>query len=132
MFTITIGLDLGDRVSRYCVLDAEGSVVAAGRLPTLLMEVAHAGGPSERYRCWERKLNTSGLRSILRRTQRSPAGLATEPRSQSRVPRPAQTQGYTGAPLPDPQPNGPDEPRRSPQHQDQGASRRSLGYPDGG
>jgi transposase len=31
---MTVGLDVGDRFSRYCVLDAEGRVVAEGRVPT--------------------------------------------------------------------------------------------------
>lgn len=31
---LTIGLDLGDRSSRYCILDAEGEVRSEGELPT--------------------------------------------------------------------------------------------------
>ena len=31
---LTIGLDLGDRTSRYCILDAGGEVVSEGQLPT--------------------------------------------------------------------------------------------------
>lgn len=31
---LTIGLDLGDRTSRYCILDAEGEVLSEGLLPT--------------------------------------------------------------------------------------------------
>lgn len=31
---LTIGLDLGDRTSRYCILDAEGEVQSEGELPT--------------------------------------------------------------------------------------------------
>ena len=31
---LTIGLDLGDRLSRYCVLDAAGEVVSEGKVPT--------------------------------------------------------------------------------------------------
>jgi len=31
---LTIGLDLGDRTSRYCILDAAGEVVSEGQLPT--------------------------------------------------------------------------------------------------
>ena len=31
---LTIGLDLGDRTSRYCILDAEGEVLSEGELPT--------------------------------------------------------------------------------------------------
>lgn len=34
MSTITFGLDLGDRFSRYCAVDAEGVVLAEGRLST--------------------------------------------------------------------------------------------------
>lgn len=34
MSTITFGLDLGDRISRYCELDAAGVVLAEGRLST--------------------------------------------------------------------------------------------------
>ena len=32
--TLTIGIDLGDRYSHYCVLDAAGSVIDEGRLAT--------------------------------------------------------------------------------------------------
>src|SRR5260370_25127627 len=31
---LTIGLDLGDRTSRYCILDEAGEVVSEGQLPT--------------------------------------------------------------------------------------------------
>jgi hypothetical protein len=31
---LTIGLDLGDHSSRYCILDAGGEVVSEGQLPT--------------------------------------------------------------------------------------------------
>lgn len=31
---LTIGLDLGDRTSRYCIVDADGKVVSEGTLPT--------------------------------------------------------------------------------------------------
>jgi transposase len=31
---LTIGLDLGDRTSRYCILDEAGEVVSEGHLPT--------------------------------------------------------------------------------------------------
>jgi len=31
---LTIGLDLGDRHSRYCILDAEGQAISEGSLPT--------------------------------------------------------------------------------------------------
>jgi transposase len=31
---LTIGLDLGDRTSRYCILDEAGNVVSEGQLPT--------------------------------------------------------------------------------------------------
>jgi transposase len=31
---LTIGLDLGDRYSRYCILDAAGDVISEGELPT--------------------------------------------------------------------------------------------------
>jgi transposase len=31
---LTIGLDLGDRYSRYCILDAAGEVISEGELPT--------------------------------------------------------------------------------------------------
>ena len=34
---LTIGLDLGDRTSRYCVLDEAGEVVSEGQLPTTKM-----------------------------------------------------------------------------------------------
>jgi transposase len=30
---LTIGLDLGDRSSRYCILDEAGEVVSEGQLP---------------------------------------------------------------------------------------------------
>lgn len=36
MSTITLGLDLGDRTCRYCLLEATGNVRAQGRLPTTL------------------------------------------------------------------------------------------------
>lgn len=32
---LTIGIDLGDRVSHYCVIDAQGVVVEEGRMRTL-------------------------------------------------------------------------------------------------
>ena len=41
--TKTFGLDHGDRISRYCQLDAQGVVVAEGRIPT-----AEAGLLSQR------------------------------------------------------------------------------------
>src|SRR5215211_1959326 len=31
---LTVGLDLGDRTSRYCILDEAGEVVSEGQLPT--------------------------------------------------------------------------------------------------
>jgi hypothetical protein len=31
---LTIGLDLGDRYSRYCILDAAGQLISEGELPT--------------------------------------------------------------------------------------------------
>ena len=31
---LTIGLDLGDRTSRYCILDEAGEVVSEAALPT--------------------------------------------------------------------------------------------------
>jgi hypothetical protein len=34
MSTITLGLDLGDRTSSYCQLDAAGRVTARGKLST--------------------------------------------------------------------------------------------------
>jgi hypothetical protein len=32
--TITVGLDLGDRFSHYCVLNEEGDVIEEGRTPS--------------------------------------------------------------------------------------------------
>ena len=31
---LTVGLDLGDRSSRYCILDEAGEIVSEGQLPT--------------------------------------------------------------------------------------------------
>ena len=31
---ITVGIDLGDRFSRYCVVSEEGEVMEEGRIPT--------------------------------------------------------------------------------------------------
>ncbi len=33
---LTIGIDLGDRYSHYCVLDASGSIVEQGRIQTTI------------------------------------------------------------------------------------------------
>ena len=34
MTSVTIGLDLGDRYSRYCTVDAEGTIQQEGRVQT--------------------------------------------------------------------------------------------------
>jgi len=34
MTRLTVGLDLGDRTSRYCILNAEGEVVSEGSVAT--------------------------------------------------------------------------------------------------
>jgi transposase len=45
---ITIGVDLGDKTSRYCVLDGEGEMVAEGGVPTTRK------GLAERFGGWGR------------------------------------------------------------------------------
>ena len=40
---LTIGIDLGDRVSHYCVIDSQGVVLEEGRMRTLRR--ACANGP---------------------------------------------------------------------------------------
>ena len=32
--SVTIGMDLGDRTSRYCILSSEGGIVREGQVPT--------------------------------------------------------------------------------------------------
>jgi hypothetical protein len=41
---LTVGLDLGDRTSRYCVLDEAGEVVSEGQLPTTKMGLSSLFG----------------------------------------------------------------------------------------
>ena len=41
---LTVGLDLGDRTSRYCVLDEAGEVVSEGQLPTAKMGLSSLFG----------------------------------------------------------------------------------------
>jgi len=46
----TIGMDLGDKVSRYCLLDADGEVVEEGRVATTKQGMAQVFGSMKRRR----------------------------------------------------------------------------------
>ena len=46
----TVGVDLGDRHSRVCVLDEHGEIVEEGRIPTTSSGVEHEFGPLGRPR----------------------------------------------------------------------------------
>ena len=47
---ITVGIDLGDRFSRYCVMNAQGEVMEEGRIQTTraALERHFAGEPRQR------------------------------------------------------------------------------------
>ena len=47
---ITIGMDLGDKTSRYCVLDGKGEVVEEGSVATTKKELAQVLGAMGRWR----------------------------------------------------------------------------------
>jgi transposase len=47
---ITIGMDLGDRTSRYCVLGAQGEVVSEGSVATTRKAMVEKFGPLQRCR----------------------------------------------------------------------------------
>jgi transposase len=47
---ITIGMDLGDRTSRYCVLDGAGEVVKEGSVATTRAGMTELYGPMKKYR----------------------------------------------------------------------------------
>jgi transposase len=47
---VTIGMDLGDRTSRYCLLDEEGVVIAEASTPTTKAGIAKAFSPMARCR----------------------------------------------------------------------------------
>jgi transposase len=47
---LTIGLDLGDRSSRYCVLDEQGEVLSEGSVATTKKGLAQAFGSRRRTR----------------------------------------------------------------------------------
>ena len=38
---VTVGIDLGDRLSRYCFLDPQGDVVDQGSIPTTEVGISH-------------------------------------------------------------------------------------------
>ena len=50
MASVTIGLDVGDRYSRFCVLDDEGRVIEEGRVRTTPEALARRFGNQERAR----------------------------------------------------------------------------------
>src|SRR5664279_3838092 len=47
---VTIGMDLGDRTSRYCLLDEEGVVIGEASTPTTKAAIAKVFGAMARYR----------------------------------------------------------------------------------
>jgi transposase len=47
---VTVGIDLGDRSSRYCVLDEEGQVIAEGSAPTTKAGIGKVLGAMSRCR----------------------------------------------------------------------------------
>src|SRR5687767_1451509 len=47
---LTVGLDVGDRYSYLCVLDAAGEVVEAGRIPTTAAAIRRRFAPAEPMR----------------------------------------------------------------------------------
>ncbi len=47
---ITIGMDLGDRISCYCVLNAAGEIVREGKVATTRQAMAQTFGPMKRCR----------------------------------------------------------------------------------
>ena len=47
---ITIGMDLGDKVSCYCLLNQAGDIVKEGKLATTRQAMAQTFGPLERCR----------------------------------------------------------------------------------
>jgi transposase len=47
---VTIGMDLGDRTSRYCVLDGAGQVVKEGSVATTRAGMTQLYGPMKKYR----------------------------------------------------------------------------------
>ena len=47
---VTVGIDLGDRTSRYCLLDEEGVVIAEGSTPTTKAGIGKAFGAMMRCR----------------------------------------------------------------------------------
>lgn len=48
--SITIGMDLGDRTSRYCVLDGTGEVVKEGSVATTIAGMKALYGPMKKCR----------------------------------------------------------------------------------
>ena len=48
--TLTIGLDLGDRTSRYCVLDEQGDVMVEGSVATTRKDLDRVLGAMARCR----------------------------------------------------------------------------------
>ena len=56
---LTVGIDLGDRSSRYCILDEQGEVLAEGSVATTKKGFAQVFGSKPRSRValkWERIL----------------------------------------------------------------------------
>src|ERR1700732_1406374 len=47
---VTIGMDLGDKTSRYCMLDNEGEILQEGQVATTKTGIVEAFGPLGRAR----------------------------------------------------------------------------------
>jgi sugar (pentulose or hexulose) kinase len=60
MRTKTIGIDLGDKVSRYCILDPDGEVVEEGSFRNQISSIEkHFGGDCRRI-AWKPERNRPG------------------------------------------------------------------------
>jgi transposase len=85
---ITVGLDLGDRYSHYCMLDEEGEVVEEGRIQSIesAFRRQFEGEPRQRialecgtHSPWvSRLLNTLGHQVIVANARKIPAITATQ------------------------------------------------------
>ena len=47
---MTVGIDLGDRISRYCILNEEGEILSEGSVPTTKSGMSQVFGAMPRCR----------------------------------------------------------------------------------
>ena len=75
---LTIGLDLGDRCSSYCVLDEAGKVLLEQELPTTPEAMKQTLDPAKSHRPGDRNPFPLGKQAVNRTGTRSARGARTK------------------------------------------------------